>query len=412
VVDTTMDGLSWVRKQVEQADTDLLREMVKLFCERVMGEEVDAICGAPYGERSEERTNRRNGYRSRAWDTRTGTIDLAVPKLREGSYFPDWLLEPRRRAERAFVQVVCESYVRGVSTRRIEGLVRTLGIERISKSRVSQMAKELDHQVEAFRTRPLDGGPYTYLWLDALTQKVREDGRICNVACVIATGVNGQGNREILGLDLHTSEDGAGWTAFLRGLVARGLSGVRLVISDAHPGLVDAIASTLPGASWQRCRTHFLRNLLTKVPKSAGPFVATLVRSIFAQPDAAAVHAQFERVLEQVHDRFPAAAEMLAEAGPDILAFTGFPFAHWKQIWSNNPQERLNKEIRRRTDVVGIFPDRPSVIRLVGMVLAEQHDEWAVVRRYMSPESLAKARLEVIDGEALEEVKGELVAAS
>jgi transposase-like protein len=412
VVDTTMDGLSWVRKQVEQADTDLLREMVKLFCERVMGEEVDAICGAPYGERSEERTNRRNGYRSRAWDTRTGTIDLAVPKLREGSYFPDWLLEPRRRAERAFVQVVCESYVRGVSTRRIEGLVRTLGIERISKSRVSQMAKELDHQVEAFRTRPLDGGPYTYVWLDALTQKVREDGRICNVACVIATGVNGQGNREILGLDLHTSEDGAGWTAFLRGLVARGLSGVRLVISDAHPGLVDAIASTLPGASWQRCRTHFLRNLLTKVPKSAGPFVATLVRSIFAQPDAAAVHAQFERVLEQVHDRFPAAAEMLAEAGPDILAFTGFPFAHWKQIWSNNPQERLNKEIRRRTDVVGIFPDRPSVIRLVGMVLAEQHDEWAVVRRYMSPESLAKARLEVIDGEALEEVKGELVAAS
>jgi transposase-like protein len=412
VVDTTMDGLSWVRKQVEQADTDLLREMVKLFCERVMGEEVDAICGAPYGERSEERTNRRNGYRNRAWDTRTGTIDLAIPKLREGSYFPDWLLEPRRRAERAFVQVVCESYVRGVSTRRIEGLVRTLGIERISKSRVSQMAKELDHQVEAFRTRPLDGGPYTYLWLDAITQKVREDGRICNVACVIATGVNGQGNREILGLDLHTSEDGAGWTAFVRGLVARGLSGVRLVISDAHPGLVDAIASTLPGASWQRCRTHFLRNLLTKVPKSAGPFVATLVRSIFAQPDAAAVHAQFERVLEQVHDRFPAAAEMLAEAGPDILAFTGFPFAHWKQIWSNNPQERLNKEIRRRTDVVGIFPDRPSVIRLVGMVLAEQHDEWAVVRRYMSPESLAKARLEVIDGEAIEEVKGELVAAS
>ena len=412
MVDHTMDGLAWVRKQVEQADTDLLREMVKLFCERVMGEEVDAICGAPYGERSEERTNRRNGYRNRAWDTRTGTIDLAIPKLREGSYFPDWLLEPRRRAERAFVQVVCESYVRGVSTRRIEGLVRTLGIERISKSRVSQMAKELDHQVEAFRTRPLDGGPYTYLWLDAITQKVREDGRICNVACVIATGVNGQGNREILGLDLHTSEDGAGWTAFVRGLVARGLSGVRLVISDAHPGLVDAIASTLPGASWQRCRTHFLRNLLTKVPKSAGPFVATLVRSIFAQPDAAAVHAQFERVLEQVHDRFPAAAEMLAEAGPDILAFTGFPFAHWKQIWSNNPQERLNKEIRRRTDVVGIFPDRASVIRLVGMVLAEQHDEWAVVRRYMSPESLAKARLEVIDGEAIEEVKGELVAAS
>jgi putative transposase len=407
-----MEGLAWLRKQVEQADTDLLREMVKLFCERLMGEEADAICGAPYGERSDERTNRRNGYRTRAWDTRTGTIDLAVPKLREGSYFPDWLLEPRRRAERAFVQVVCESYVRGVSTRRVEGLVRTLGIERISKSRVSQMATELDSAVEAFRNRPLDGGPYTYVWLDALTQKVREAGRIANVACVVATGVNAQGAREILGLDLHTSEDGAGWTAFLRGLVARGLAGVRLVISDAHPGLVDAIASTLPGASWQRCRTHFLRNLLTKVPKSAGPFVATLVRSVFAQPDATAVHAQFDRVLEQLHGRFPEAAEMLADAAPDILAFTAFPFAHWKQIWSNNPQERLNKEIRRRTDVVGIFPDRPSVIRLVGMVLCEQHDEWAVVRRYMSPESLAKARLEVIEGEAVEEVKGELVAAS
>jgi putative transposase len=224
----------------------------------------------------------------------------------------------------------------------VESLVRTLGIERISKSRVSQMSKELEHQVEAFRNRPLDGGPYTYVWVDAITQKVREDGRICNVACVIATGVNAQGNREILGLDLHTSEDGAGWTAFLRGLVARGLAGVRLVIPDAHPGLVDAIASTLPGASWQRCRTHFLRNLLTRVPKSAGPFVATLVRSIFAQPDAAAVHAQFARVLDQLADRFPAAAEMLHDAGPDILAFTAFPFAHWKQIWSNNPQERLN----------------------------------------------------------------------
>jgi putative transposase len=412
VVDTTMDGLEWVRKQVERADTDLLREMVKLFCERVMGEEVDAICGASYGERSDERTNRRNGYRSRAWDTRTGTIDLAVPKLREGSYFPDWLLEPRPRAERAFVQVVCESYVRGVSTRRVEGLVRTLGIERISKSRVSEMAKELDSAVEAFRTRPLDGAPYTYVWLDAITQKVREAGRIANVAVVVATGVNAAGNREILGLDLHTSEDGAGWTAFLRGLVARGLSGVRLVISDAHPGLVDAIASTLPGASWQRCRTHFLRNLLTRVPKSAGPFVATLVRSIFAQPDADAVHTQLDRVLEQLADRFPAAAEMLQDAGPDILAFTGFPQPNWRQIWSNNPQERLNKEIRRRTDVVGIFPDRDSVIRLVGMVLCEQHDEWAVVRRYMSTESLAKARLEVIDGEAVEEVREELVAAS
>jgi putative transposase len=241
---------------------------------------------------------------------------------------------------------------------------------------------------------------------------VREGGRIANVAVVVATGVNAEGAREILGLDLHTTEDGAGWTAFLRGLVARGLSGVRLVISDAHSGLVDAIASTLPGATWQRCRTHFLRNLLTRVPKSAGPFVATLVRSIFAQPDADAVHAQFARVIEQLAERFPAAAEMLEESGAAILAFSSFPQPHWRQVWSNNPQERLNKEIRRRTDVVGIFPNRGAVIRLVGMVLAEQHDEWAVARRYMSTESLAKARLEVIAGEAVEEVSGELVAAS
>ena len=301
--------------------------------------------------------------------------------------------------------------MRSSSTRRVDGLVKTLGIEGISKSRVSEMAKDLDQAVEAFRSRPLDGGHYTYVWIDALALKVREAGRIQSTAALVATGVNAAGCREILGLDLVTSEDGAGWTAFVRGLVARGLSGVRLVISDAHPGLVDAIASTLPGASWQRCRTHFLRNLLAKVPKSAGPFVATLVRSIFAQPDTDAVWAQFHRVVEQLGERFPAAAEMLEGAGPEILAFTSFPSAHWKQIWSNNPQERLNKEIRRRTDVVGIFPNRDAVIRLVGMVLAEQHDEWQVVRRYMSTESLAKARLDVIDGEA-EEVRGELVAAS
>jgi putative transposase len=412
VVRNRIDALEDFRKQLDGADVDLLREMVKIFAEQLMGADADALCGADYGERSPERVNRRNGYRERAWDTRAGTIALQVPKLREGTYFPEWLLEPRRRAERAFVQVVCESYVRGVSTRRVEGLVAQLGIERISKSRVSEMAKELDGAVEAFRSRPLDGGPYTYVWVDALTQKVREAGRIANVAVVVATGVNAAGNREILGLDLHTSEDGAGWTAFLRGLVARGLTGVRLMISDAHPGLVDAIASTLPGASWQRCRTHFLRNLLTRVPKSAGPFVATIVRSIFAQPDTPTTHAQHARVIEQLAERFPDAAAMLADAGPDILAFTSFPQPHWRQIWSNNPQERLNKEIRRRTDVVGIFPNRASAIRLVGMVLAEQHDEWAVVRRYMSAESLAKARLDLIDGEATEEVRGELVAAS
>jgi len=411
VVDPTMDAVEAFRKQSDGAGLDVLRELVKVFAERLMAEETEAICGAPYGVRSDDRVNSRNGYRERAVDTRVGTIALDIPKLREGSYFPGWLLEPRRRAERALVAVVAECYVRGVSTRRVDGLVKTLGIERISKSRVSEMAKDLDEAVTAFRNRPLDGGPYTYVWLDALALKVREAGRIQSCAALVATGVNAAGCREILGLDVVTSEDGAGWTAFCRGLVARGLSGVRLVISDAHPGLVDAIASTLPGVTWQRCRTHFLRNLLAKVPKSAGPFVATLVRSIFAQPDGEAAWAQFHRVVEQLHERFPAAAEMLEAAGPDILAFTAFPFAHWKQIWSNNPQERLNKEIRRRTDVVGIFPNRDAVIRLVGMVLAEQHDEWQVVRRYMSADSLAKARLEVIEGEAVEEVKTELVAA-
>jgi putative transposase len=412
VVRNRIDVLEQFRKQLEGADVDLLREMVKVFAEQLMGAEVDSVCGADYGERSSERMNRRNGYRERPWDTRTGTIELAVPKLRTGTYFPDWLLEPRRRAERALVAVVAECYVRGVSTRRVDGLIKTLGIEGISKSRVSEMAKDLDEMVAAFRNRPLDGGPYTYVWIDALTQKVREAGRIQSVAALVATGVNAAGYREILGLDLVTSEDGAGWTAFCRGLVARGLAGVRLVISDAHPGLKDAIASTLPGASWQRCRTHFLRNLLTKVPKSAGPFVATLVRSIFMQPDADAVWAQFHRVIEQLEERFPAAAEMLEAAGPEILAFTSFPFAHWKQIWSNNPQERLNKEIRRRTDVVGIFPNREAAIRLIGAVLAEQHDEWQVVRRYMGAETLAKARLEVLEGEVIDEVQGELVAAS
>lgn len=402
MVPTNMDALEWLRKHLEAEDNDLLREMVRSFAERLMAAEVEVLCNAGYGEVSPERTNSRNGYRPRTLDTRVGTIDLAVPRLREGSYYPGWLLEPRRRAERALVAVVAECYVRGVSTRRVEGLVHTLGIESLSKSQVSRMAKELDVEVAAFRARPLDGGPYTYVSLDAMTQKVRELGRIVNVAVVIAVGVNAEGHREVLGVDVITTEDGAGWLAFLRGLVARGLAGTTLVISDAHPGLVDAVRSTLTGATWQRCRTHFMRNLLTRVPRSAQAVVATLVRTIFAQPDAASVWEQHARVVEQLTERFPAAAELLAEAGADVLAFTAFPKEHWRQIWSNNPQERLNKELRRRTDVVGIFPNRDAVIRLVGSVLAEQHDEWAVVRRYMSAESLAKARLHLIDGEAEE----------
>jgi transposase-like protein len=397
-VTNTMGAAEVLRKYLLEADPDLVRSMVQTFAEALMSAEASGLCNAEYGEVSAERVNSRNGYRTRRWDTRAGTIDLAIPKLRSGSYFPDWLIEPRRRAERALVAVVAQCYVEGVSTRRVDDVVRSMGIEGISKSQVSELAKSLDEAVAAFRNRPLDAGPYTYIWVDALTQKVREGGRIVNVAVVIATGVNAEGHREILGLDLITTEDGAGWTAFLRGLVARGLSGVQLVVSDAHGGLVDAIASVLPGAAWQRCRVHFVRNVLTRVPKATQSMVATLIRSIFDQPDAEQVHLQHARVVEQLAERFGDAADMLISAEADILAFSGFPKEHWRQIWSNNPQERLNKEIRRRTDVVGIFPNRSAVIRLVGSVLAEQHDEWAVARRYMGVESLARARLQVLVG--------------
>jgi transposase-like protein len=371
--------------------------MVKDFAEALMSADADAVCGAGWGERSSERVNRRNGYRERDWDTRVGSIELAVPKLREGSYFPDWLLQPRRRAEQAFVSVIADAYLAGVSTRRVEKLVQQLGVERMSKSQVSRLAKSLDQIVEDFRTRPLDGAPFAYVTLDALVVKCREGGRTVNACVVHAVGVNKDGFRESLGLDVVTAEDGAAWLAYVRGLVARGLSGVKLVSSDAHPGLVDAIAATLTGAAWQRCRTHFMRNLLTRVPKSAQGFVATMVRTIFAQPDAATVHEQHARIVAQLETRFPEAAALLDEAGPDLLAFTPFPKEHWRQLWSNNSLERLNKEIRRRTDVVGIFPDRAAIVRLVGAVLAEQNDEWAVARRYMSAESITKALADPVD---------------
>ena len=396
--DNSVDPVSWFAEQIGACEPDLLRSMVKTMAEALMSAEADAVCGADYGQRSDQRVNRRNGYRVRDWDTRAGTVELAIPKLRSGSYFPEWLLERRRRAEQALVSVVAPSYLLGVSTRRVDKLVEQIGIKGISKSQVSQMSKVLDAQVAAFRNRPLEGGPYAFVWVDALTQKVREDGRIVNVHVLVATGVYADGHREILGIEVTSAEDGAGWLAFLRGLVARGLSGVQMVISDAHRGLVEAIGSTLPGAGWQRCRTHYLRNLLTRVPKSAQPWVATLVRTIFDQPAAEEVHAQHARVVASLEAKHPDAAEHLDQARPDLLAFTGFPRRLWRQIWSNNPQERLNKEIRRRTDVVGIFPDRAAIVRLVGAVLMEQTDEWTEARRYMGLECLAKARLRVIDG--------------
>ena len=373
------------------ASPDLLRAMIREFAQRMMDADVEVACNAGYGEVSPDRVNSRNGYRRREWDTRAGTIELAIPKLRAGSYFPAFL-EHRRRAERALASVVATSYLLGVSTRRVEKLAASLGVVGLSKSQVSAMAAELDELVGGFRSRPLDGGPYTFIWIDALTQKVREGGRTVNVHCLIATGVNAAGYREILGIDVTSSEDGAGWLAFLRGLVARGLSGVQLVISDDHAGLVNAIAAVLPGAAWQRCRTHYHRNLLTRVPKSAQPWVSTLVRTIFEQPDADSVQAQHGQAVAALEAKLPQAAAHLDQARDDILAFTAFPREVWRQIWSNNPQERLNKEIRRRTDVVGIFPGRDAIIRLVGAVLAEQNDEWTESRRYMGLEILAACR--------------------
>jgi putative transposase len=384
-------------ENLASASPDLLRAMVKTFADALMSAEADAVCGAAYRQVSEDRVNQRNGYRPREWDTRAGTVELAVPKLRQGSYFPAWLLERRRRAEQALTSVVATAYLLGVSTRRVEKLAESLGVTQLSKSQVSAMAKHLDEQVAAFRNRPLDTGPYTFVWLDALTQKVREGGRIINVHALVAVGVNADGHREILGIDIATAEDGAGWLAFLRSLIARGLVGVQLVVSDAHAGLVEAIGACLPGAAWQRCRTHYARNLLSQVPRTAQPWVATLLRTVFEQPDAAAVHAQMTHVLDALEEKFPKAADHLDTARHDLLAFTVFPRQIWAQIWSNNPQERLNKEIRRRTDVVGIFPDRTAAIRLIGAVLAEQNDEWTEARRYISRDLIARARLHPID---------------
>ncbi len=379
----SMDVLELLRKRGDDADVDFLREALKVVVQAIMEAEVSAQIGAEHGERGTDRVTYRNGYRPRRWDTRVGTMELGIPKLREGSYFPS-LLEPRRRSERALLAVIQQAYVEGVSTRRVDDLVKALGCEGISKSQVSRICEELDAVVNDFVNRPLDGGPYRYVWLDALTQKVREVGRIVNVSVVVATAVNVEGKREVLGLDVGASEDGAFWLAFLRSLVARDLSGVELVTSDAHQGLKDAIATVFSGASWQRCRTHFMTNLLSRVPKRAQQAVATLVRTIYQQLSAHEVRTQHQLVVTQLAERFPQVAELLEEAREEILAFTSFPHSHWKQIWSNNPQERLNREIRRRTDVVGIFPNRHAVIRLVGAVLAEQHDEWAVSRRYLN----------------------------
>jgi transposase-like protein len=377
-----------LRKAEAEPEADFLREGVRVLSQALMELEVTQQLGAERHERTAGRTGQRNGYRERQWDTRVGSIDLRVPRVRDGSFFPS-LLEPRKRAERALVAVVQEAYVQGVSTRRVDELVKALGMEGISKSQVSRMCAELDQEVERFRTRRLTGH-YPYVWLDATFVKVREGGRVVSQAIVIAIGVRATGEREVLGLDVGPSEDGAFWTAFLRTLVARGLGGVQLVISDAHQGLKGAIAAILGGASWQRCRVHFVRNALALVPKAAGQMVAATIRTVFVQPDATSAREAWRRVADGFRSKWPRLAALLDEAEADVLAYLAFPPAHWRQIWSNNPLERLNKEVKRRTDVVGIFPNTAAVVRLVGAVLAEQHDEWQVSRRYLSAESLAQ----------------------
>jgi transposase-like protein len=392
----SIDPTQFLHEQLASASPDLLRDMLSTFIHALMSAEADAICGAPYGTPGPDRVNVRNGYRHREFDTRAGTLDVAIPKLRQGTYFPDWLLERRRRAEAALTSVVATSYLLGVSTRRMEKLVETLGITRLSRSQVSRMAADLDAAVEAFRTRPLDAGPYTFVAADALVLKVREGGRVVAVHALVATGVNADGHREVLGLQVTSSEDGAGWLGFFRDLTARGLTGVRLVTSDAHAGLVAAIGATLPGASWQRCRTHYAANLMATCPKASWPWVKTMLHSVYDQPDAASVHTQFDRLVAAVTDKLPKVGDHLEAARADVLAFTSFPKEIWRQAWSNNPNERLNREIRRRTDVVGIFPDRDSLIRLVGAVLAEQHDEWTEGRRYLGLDVLARSRMTIL----------------
>ena len=387
-------GLSeLLRKAMIEHDADFLKEGVRVLSQALMEMEVQQHVGAARHERSAGRTGQRNGYRERSWDTRVGTVELKVPRVRDGGYFPS-LLEPRRRAERALAAVVQEAYVHGVSTRKVDELVKALGMDGISKSRVSELCEELDGEVERFRNRSLEG-TYPYVWVDATYVKARQDGRVGSVAVVIAVGVKAEtGEREVLGMDVGPSEDGAFWTSFLRSLVTRGLCGVRLVTSDAHRGLKSAVEAVLVGASWQRCRVHFMRNALSLVPKAAQQMVGATIRTVFAQPDAESAREQWRRVSDGFRCWFARPACLMEEAEEDVLAYSAFPSEHWQKIWSNNPLERLNKEVKRRTNVVGIFPNEAAVIRLVGAVLCEQHDEWQVSKRYFSAGSLAKLERE------------------
>ncbi len=369
---------------------DVMREAMTLVLQELVEAEATQAIGAGRYERTDERTTHRNGSRTRLLSTKAGDVELHIPKFREGSFLPV-LLEPRRRIDRALWAVVMEAYVHGVSTRKVDDLVRAPGIDAgISKSEVSRICGELDAAVGAFRERRLDHAALPYVFLDATYVKAHEGASVVSKAIVIATGVTEKGDREVLGLAVGDSEDGAFWTAFLRSLRARGLGGVRLVISDAHQGLKAAIAAVFLGAAWQRCRVHFLRNVLARIQRGRAEMVLALVRTIWAQPDAAAVREQLDAVADKLAAGFPAVAAMLREAREDVTAFAAFPLAHWKKIWSTNPLERVNKEVKRRSDVVGIFPNEAAVLRLAGAVLLEVHDEWAIAeRRYLAEGSMA-----------------------
>jgi transposase-like protein len=385
----SMALLELIRKAGVDGEVDFLREGVRLLVDAFMEAELRQQLGADRYERTAERTGQRTGYRERTWDTRVGTLQLRVPRVREGGYVPS-LLEPRRRVEQALLAVVQEAYIKGVSVRKVDDLLQALGLTGMSKSEVSRICADLDTEVQRFRERRLDGTAYPYVWLDATFVKARVANRVVSQAVVSAVGVRQSGEREVLGCDVGPSADGAFWLQFLRGLVARGLRGVRLVISDAHQGRKQALTAALSGASWQRCRVHFLRNALALVPKQAGEMVAAAIRTVVAEPEPQAARQRWRQVADGFRERYPRLATLLDEAEDEVLAYLAFPAAHWRQIWSNNPLERLNKEVKRRTDVVGIFPNSAAGRRLVGMVLTEQHDEWQAGRRYFSAESLAQ----------------------